>query len=180
MAWKHQKGKEALDSIDELPGTIQINTNNGSTQMIIKMIEAWEVERMLCVRCGLNGEDDTKLKYRVKQVIGLVGRIKQATLTRFDADIVFRERWMTMIKYCLTITRFNKQRCHQITNIVEQDILPKLGVNRQMTKLVLNGTKKYGWKQLMNTTNNLILRKIMAHIQSADNIGTLQRILLNK
>jgi len=115
--------------------------------------------------------------------VALAGRIKQSPLTRFDAEIVYRERWMSTIKYCLPITRFTQQQCHQITKVVEQAILPKLGFNRHMPKVVLYGPRLYGGKQIMNThTEQIILHleTFMAHIRGEDDIGTLQRILLNK
>ena len=90
---------------------------------------------------------------------------------------------MSTIKYCLPITRFKLHQCHQVTKIVEQAILPKLGFNRHMPKAVLYGPKLYGGKQLMNTHTEqtvLHLEIFMAHIRGGDDIGTLQRILLNK
>ena len=144
MGWTLKKGQEHLGSIAELPGHIRIDTNTGGPPTDIKRIEAWEAERILGVRCGLNGADDSELSYRTEQAIELAGRIKQAPLTRFDAEIVFRERWMATIKYCLPVTRFDKQQCHQVTRVIEKDVLPKLGFNRHMPKAVLCGPKLYG------------------------------------
>ena len=183
MGWKNEKGKEVLGSIRDHPGTITIGPTEGEAPTVIRRIEAWDAERILGVRCGLDGEDTTELKYRIEQAVALAGRIKQSPLTRFDAVIVYRERWMSTIKYCLPITRFTQQQCHQITKVVEQAILPKLGFNRHMPKVVLYGPRLYGGKQIMNThTEQIILHleTFMAHIRGEDDIGTLQRILLNK
>ena len=112
----------------------------------------------------------------------LAGRIKHAPLSRFDAEVVFRERWMATIKYCLPITRFTVGECHQLSKIVEPAILPKLGFNRHMPKVVLYGPKIFGGKEIMNVhTEQTILHteNFVAHMRGQDDIGTLQRILLN-
>ena len=58
MGWVLEKGKETLGSIKDFPGSIVIDTNTG-TPTTIKRIEAWDAERILGVRCGLSGQDDT-------------------------------------------------------------------------------------------------------------------------
>ena len=90
---------------------------------------------------------------------------------------------MATIKYCLPITRFDKQQCHQVTKVIEQVILPKLGFNRHMPKAVLYGPRLYGGKQLMNMhteQTTLHLEIFIAHTRGGQDINTLQRILLNK
>ena len=101
----------------------------------------------------------------------------------FDAEIVYIERWVSTIKYYLPITRFTQHQCHHITTVVEHALLPKLGFNRHMPKVVLYGPKLYGGKQLIHTHTEqtiLHLETFMGHIRGEDDIGTLQRILLNK
>ena len=176
MGWKKEKGAEVLGSMADLPGSIQIESTEGEAPVTIKRIEAWDAERILGVMCSLEGGDDTELQYRIQQAVLLAGRIKQSPLSRFDAEIVYRERWMSTIKYCLPITRFTPHQCHQVTKIVEQAILPKLGFNRHMPKAVLYDPKLYGGKQLMNTHTEqtiLHLETFMAHIRGGDDIGTL-------
>jgi len=117
------------------------------------------------------------MKYRTEQAVALDGRIRYSPLIRFDAEIVYRERWMSTIKYFLPITCFTQHQCHKITTAVEQEILPKLGFNRHMSKMVLYGPKLYGGKQLMNIHTEqtiLHLEAFMAHIRENDDIGTLQ------
>ena len=65
IAWKLSNGKETLGSIAEIPGSIQIYTHIDGKVTVIQRIEAWEAERILGTRYGLNGNDDTYLKYRV-------------------------------------------------------------------------------------------------------------------
>lgn len=89
---------------------------------------------------------------------------------------------MATIKYCLHIMRFDMHQCHQIIKVVEQAILPKIGFNRHMPKVVLYGPKIYGGKQLMNMHTKQIILHLgtsMVHTRGADDMGTLQRILLN-
>ena len=107
MGWKNHKGGEILGSKTELPGAIQIKENSGDTTTI-KIKEAWDSERILGVRRGLDGKDNIELQHRIQEALTLAGRIKMDPLTIFDSEIVFRERWMSTIRYCLPITRFTK------------------------------------------------------------------------
>ena len=89
---------------------------------------------------------------------------------------------MATIKYCLPITRFTAAQCHQLSKIVEPALLPKMGFNRHMPKVVLYGPRIFGGKQIMNVRTEqtiLHMEKIVAHMRGQDKIGTLQRILLN-
>ena len=83
MGWVLAKGGETLGSISDFPGTIEILSKSRDTT-VIKRIEAWEAERILGVRCGLDGKDDTELSYRLGEATTLAGRIKHAPLSRFD------------------------------------------------------------------------------------------------
>ena len=90
---------------------------------------------------------------------------------------------MASIKYCLPITRFSNKQCHKLAIVVERALLPKLGFNRHMPKVVLYGPRKFGGKEMMHVhTEQTILHteKFMAHIRGKDEIGDLQMILLNQ
>ena len=147
MGWTNHKGSEILGSIAQLPGTIEID-NNSRKQTTLKRIETPDSERFLGVRCGLDGSDDIELHYRIQEAQKLARRIKIPPLTRFDAEIVFRKRWMATIKYYLLITSITTEQYHQLSKIVEQAI-PKLGFNRHMPKVVIYRSKQFGGRQLM-------------------------------
>ena len=66
MGWKKKKGKEVLSSIKEQPGTITINDNKHTTTKI-RRIEAWDAERILGVRCALDGQDTVEFSYRLEE-----------------------------------------------------------------------------------------------------------------
>ena len=55
MGWKNEKGAEVLGSMADLPGSIQIESAEGEGSVTIKRIEAWDAERILGVRCSLEG-----------------------------------------------------------------------------------------------------------------------------
>ena len=170
-----------MGSITDLPGDIIVASKSGAPVQI-KIIEAWQAERILGVRCALDGKDGAEFEYRLEAATSLAVRIAGAPLDRFDAEVVCRERWMATIKYCLPITRFSKEQCHKLAIVVEKALLPKLGFNRHMPKVVIYGPRQYGGKQIMNVhTEQLILHteKFMAHIRGGDVIGDLQMILLN-
>ena len=182
MGWELKKGKEVLSSIKEPPGSIRMASQDGEATEI-KRIEPGDAERILGVRCAINGDDTTEFNYRLLEATKLAGKISHSPLSRFDAEVVCRERWMATIKYCLPITRFTQEQCHKLSIVMEKALLPKMGFNRHMPKAVLYGPHRFGGKQLMNIhTEQTVLHteKFMAHIRGGDSIGNLQLILLNK
>ena len=58
MGWILAKGGETLGKTSDFLGKIEIQSNHGETT-VIKRIEAWETERILGIRCGLDGQDHT-------------------------------------------------------------------------------------------------------------------------
>ena len=91
-----------------------------------------------------------EFEYMLEEANILAGRIIQVPLDRFDGEIVYRERWIPSINYCLSITIFSKEHCHKIAVPVERALLPKLGFNRYVPKVVLYGPTKFGCKQMMH------------------------------
>ena len=81
MGWQHKKGKEVLGGIQEISGDIH-STNGERGQVKIKRIEAWEAERILGIRCSLDGQDKVEFDYRLEEAQTLVGRMAAAPLTR--------------------------------------------------------------------------------------------------
>ena len=84
--------------------------------MQIKRIEAWGTERILGVCCTLDSQDVAEFEYMLEEAKTLARRITNASLDRFDAEVVCRERWMPSIKYCLPVTRFSKEQYHKIAS----------------------------------------------------------------
>ena len=123
----------------------------------INRIKADVSEHILGVRLGLDKKESTKLAYRIQEATILVGHINQAPLSRFDAEIVYRERWMSSIKYCLPITRFTRAQCHKCTPIVEKEIIPELEFNENASKVFLYGPPRYGGKEIMYTHTEQII-----------------------
>ena len=85
----------------------------------------------------------------------LAGRIATSPLVRFDADVVCKEQWMASIKYCLPITRFTLDQCHQLSIPIEKALPPKLGFNRHIPKTVLYGPHKYGDKHILTSRKQI-------------------------
>ena len=142
---------------------------------ILFRIEAWETERILGFRCGLDSKDGVELKFRVDEVTILAGCIRQVSLTIFDVEIVYQERWMSTMKYYLPITRFTQSQCHKITTILKQAILQKFGLNRHTPKVVLYGPKNYGGKgpmKIRTEQKSLHTEIFIAHLRGEDKIVT--------
>ena len=72
-------------------GNITI-TDDKQKAVEIRRIEAWDVKRILGVRCASDGQDEVEFNYRLKEIYTLAEKIVTAPLTRFDAEVICRER----------------------------------------------------------------------------------------
>ena len=76
--------------------------------------EARAAERQLGVRLSMCGGDTDEHTYRLAQSKLLAGKIKAAPFTRQDAEVIYRERWIASVGYCLPVTQFSAEQCADI------------------------------------------------------------------
>ena len=67
-----------------------------------------------------------------------------------DAETIYKERWASLIRYCLLITQFTDKQGKNIQKPCYNAILRKMGFNRNFPRAVTFSPNKYRGKQLMD------------------------------
>ena len=96
----------------------------------------------------MDENDDAEFEYRLDQSKILAGKITSSPFNRWDAEVIYRERWLSSIGYCLPITQFTTEQIKAIQSPFLNAIPPKMGFNRHFPRCVIAGPKKYQGKQM--------------------------------
>ena len=75
-------------------------------------------------------------------------KIKTAPFNRYDAEVIYRERWLPSIRYYLPITQFSEKQCKSIQQPGYNAVLPKMGFNQQLPRALIFWLLKYQGKHL--------------------------------
>ena len=115
MTRKLHNGKEELSTITDEPGSLNLRSGKYSGLDIdIRRNSVQDADRILRVRLAMDGCDDTKFFCRLDQVEALVGKVAVSTFSRFDKEVIYKERWTSSIYYCLPIIQFTDKQCDTI------------------------------------------------------------------
>ena len=100
-----------------------------------------------------------------------------------DAELIYRERWLASVGYCLPITQFTCKECNAIQSPLFNAILPKLGFNRHFPRDVIFGPAKYQGKQLddcatFQYTSHLM--RFMGYARQGQAMGNMLRVQMDQ
>jgi hypothetical protein len=70
--------------------------------------------------------------------------IISSTLNRGEGVLAYNSYYMASLSYGTLATSLDIKECKEIQRPVFNDILPKMGTNRNTSRSVLFGTSKYG------------------------------------
>ena len=184
MTWKLHKGTEVLCNIDEAPGSLSLQSEKYTGLTVdIKRQEVTAGERILGVRLALAGGDTDEYDFRLKQAKTLAGKIGNSPLSRWDAETIYRERWLSSVGYCLPVTQFTDGQCDKIQSPVYMQLLPKKGFNRHHPRAVIFGPTKYQSKGLATFSvlqYTLHLERFIGYLRHQNHEGNLLRIQMDQ
>ena len=130
ISWKEAKGNEVMCKIEDSQGELHIESIKSPGVLVpIKRNEPHHAERILGVRLALDGNDKTEFEYRLQQSKDLARKISSAPFTRQDAELIYSQRWISSVGYCLPITQFTEQQCLKIQIPFYRSILSRMGFN---------------------------------------------------
>ena len=96
----------------------------------------------------MDGNDNEEYEYRLEQSKILAGKVITSPFNRTDAEIIYRERWLASVGYCLPVTQFSAKQSKVIQSPFFNATLPKMGFNRHFPRAVIFGPSKFQGKQL--------------------------------
>ena len=111
--------------------------------------EVHSAERQLGVRLAMDGNDREEYVHRLEQSKTLAGKVQTSPFNRTDAEIIYRERWLASVGYCLPVTQFSNRQSKAIQTPFFNAILPKMGFNRHFPRSVIFGPSKFQGKKWM-------------------------------
>ena len=114
--------------------------------MELRRNEVTSAEWQLGVYLSICGGDDEECAHRILQSKELAGNLISSPFTRQDTEVIFRERWIASVGYCLPIKQFTQEQCDAIQRPFFNAILPKIGFNCHFSPAVVLGPKKYQGK----------------------------------
>ena len=145
--------------------------------------EATTAERQLGVRLAMSGLDKAEYAHQLEQSKALAGKIWSSPFSRADAEIIYRERWIFSVGYCLPVIQFNAKQCGDIQRPFINAIIAKMGFNRHFPRAVVFGPKKYQGKQLDDYGVQQYLchlERFVGHLRQDNKLGNLTRIQMDQ
>ena len=129
------------------------------------------------------GGDIEEYRYRIEQSKALAGKITSSPFNRKGTEIIYMERWISSVGYCLPITQFNNKQCDEIQRPFYNAILPKMGFNRHFPRAVIFGPKQPHGKQMTNyETVQYVshLERFVGYVWQDNEMGNLMRIQMDQ
>ena len=107
MTWKLKNGTEELSTIKDDPGSLNLRSDKYTgLDVELRRNSVQDAERLLGARLDLDGGDEAEFSFHLNQANALAGKVTSSHFSRYDAKVIYRERWTSSIGYCLTITQF--------------------------------------------------------------------------
>ena len=70
-----------------------------------------DAEKLLGVHLALYGGDEAEFSSHLDQAKALADKVASSSFYRHDAKVIYRERWISSIGYCIPITQFTAKQC---------------------------------------------------------------------
>lgn len=102
-----------------------------------------DAERLLWACLALGGGAKAEFSFRLDRTKTLAGKVASSPFFGYDIEVIYMERWVSYIGYCLLITQFTDQQHDKIQQSDYIYILPKMGFNRHFPRAVIFGPLKF-------------------------------------
>ena len=177
-------GAEELSTSEEEPGSLSIRSNKyPGMDVELRRNSVQDAEKILGVRLALDGGDEAEFSYRLDQATALAGKVTSSPFSRYDTKVIYNQRWISSVRYCLTITQFTDSQCSKIQQPAYNAILPKIGFNRHFSRAVIFGPVKYQGKQMIDYkifqyTSHLV--RFVGYLRQKQELGNVLRIQMDQ
>ena len=140
----------------------------------IQYVAPSEGAKLLGVRMSTSGDFHDEYKFRVQQSYEMAAILERTKLSRVESNLVYKVRFKPRLHYPLAVTTFNDKQADEIERPFINAVLPKLGFNRKMPRVVVFGPKSMGGVGLTKISYDQIIKHIgiiMKHITYGDRLG---------
>ena len=148
--------------------------DDNQSEEVLGRLEPDKADRVLGVRLPLDGNMVPEFEYRCQQVRKLSNKVFNAPISHWDAWLIYESRYRAMIRYPLPVTMFSTKQCIQIQRPFIHAVLPKMGMNRTMPRVIVFGPKALGGLEMMDLRIEQIAiqwNTTMGHLRRLDRAG---------
>ena len=143
LAWTGANGKLVLRSSNDTNGSIHLQDHRGVSSKI-----KYKHHDKPNVGLGFSltplGEQSFEFEKRLDQARACATAIATARMSVTETWLAFVTRVLPKVTYPFMLTRFTKKQLHRISVILDNVVLPKMGVNRKMARAVVYGPLDLG------------------------------------
>ena len=154
LSWKYDNvwGIPTLNSNEQSKGELSMTSpiNKKGAVEYLQRLEPNQADRVLGVRLPMDGTMKMEYDYRIRQMREFAQRMRNAPISHYDAYIVYECRYRAMIRYPLAVTQFSTDQCNNLQRPVIDAMLPKMGLNRKMPRVVVYGPMSLGGLEIMD------------------------------
>ena len=129
LAWKNKDEKMLPRDNDEMSGSITLKDNQG-VESKITQLSYKKANIGLGCRLTPMGDQEPEYEHRLDQAKSCAAAMGPTTLSRFEAYIAYVTRILPKVTFPFALTRFTKKQLHRLAIIIDNVVLPKMGLNR--------------------------------------------------
>ena len=117
-------------------GEIHLKDEHGMTTKI-KKLNVDQPNKGLGCRQAADGNMKEEFSFRKQQCNDLANRARGSRLSCREAHLLLHTRILKTVTYSMPVTSFTTTQCKRLNTIIDKVMLNKLGLNRNMPKIVL-------------------------------------------
>ena len=137
-------GTEELSNNADEPGALCLRSDKyPGMEVELRRNSVHDAERTLGACLTLDGGDEAEFSYRLDQATALAGKITSSPFSWYDIEVIYNQRWISSVGYCLSVTQFTEAQYDKIQQPAYNAILPKLVFNQHFPRAVIFGPVKY-------------------------------------
>ena len=93
LAWKLQNGTEALSTIKDEPGSLNLQSDeNTGLDVELRRNSVHGTERLLWARLALDGGGEVEYSFRLDQAKALPSNVSSSPFSRYDTEVIYIQK----------------------------------------------------------------------------------------
>ena len=147
LTWLAKDGDMIPREQNTINGDIRLTDHCGQ-QSLIKYKAHTEANVGLDFLLTPLGSQDFELKKRLEQTKECAAKVAAASLSFVEAWLALITHILPKVTHPMMLTRFTKQQLHTLAVVLNNVMLPTLGVNRKMKRAVVYGSLDLGGNEI--------------------------------
>ena len=181
LAWLAINGRMVMRARDSIIGDIYLKDHRGISSKI-RFKEATSPNIGLGFSLCPTGTMKYEFELRLAQAKDCATKLATTTLTTTEAWLALVTRILPKVTYPFMLTRFTKKQLHRLSVVIDNVMLPKLGVNRKMKRAIVYAPLELGgigYPYIGTVQDQKGIGHFVKHLQWGHELGTELRALIS-